>query len=436
MADIFLSYASEDRERVRPLVERLEEHGWSVWWDRRIPPGKTWPQVLEGALESCRAMVVVWTEKSVKSKWVRIETAEGVEMEGLVPVRLDVVKVPLQFRELQAADLTDWDRSISHPECRATFSALEEILGVPRPAAEPVDEQEEAPAEYSVDPPGTDAVEPTPTRLGGQPEPNRPTWVVAASVVGLAVAAVIAFQSWPSPVPDPQIGDPTPPPEADDPLNQPIWIEGGTFPMGSDAGEIDERPVHRVTVSGFWIQEHEVTNEEFRRFDAGHEFTSGEERYPVVNVNWQQAMDYAAFRGGTLPTEAQWEFVARGTAGRTYPWGEAAPVCEHANFDCDVLFIGVRPIQVMSRPDGVTPEGVHDLAGNVYEWVADWFGPYIASDTTDPTGPASGFGRVLRGGSYASDPPYLRATFRSDAAPDDRSRVRGFRVAFWAGGQD
>ena len=104
MADIFLSYATEDRERVRPLVERLEEHGWSVWWDRRIPIGKTWPQILEEALEGCRAMVVVWTELSVKSKWVRIETGEGAGMEGLVPTRLDDVKVPLQFRELQAAE--------------------------------------------------------------------------------------------------------------------------------------------------------------------------------------------------------------------------------------------------------------------------------------------------------------------------------------------
>ena len=148
MSDIFLSYAREDRERVRPLVERLEEHGWSVWWDRKILPGEKWAQVVEAELESCRAMVVVWTEASVQSDWVLIETCEGDERGILVPVRLSAAKLPLQFRRLQAADLTEWDGSVSHPELQTTFSALEAILRVPAPTVEPTVEQEETPRAF------------------------------------------------------------------------------------------------------------------------------------------------------------------------------------------------------------------------------------------------------------------------------------------------
>ena len=88
MADIFLSYAKVDRERVRPLVERLEAHGWSVWWDRKIPPGMDWEQVVTEALADTMAMVVVWTEKSVASKWVRIEASKGEARGAFVPVHL------------------------------------------------------------------------------------------------------------------------------------------------------------------------------------------------------------------------------------------------------------------------------------------------------------------------------------------------------------
>ena len=127
--DIFLSYSSEDRDRVRLLVQRLGELGWSVWWDRRIPPGMTWPQMIEKALESSRMMVVVWSKVSIKSKWVLIEANEGEDRYPLVPVYIDVVKPPLQFRLVQAADLTSWDGSKTHEEFSSLAARLMNILG-------------------------------------------------------------------------------------------------------------------------------------------------------------------------------------------------------------------------------------------------------------------------------------------------------------------
>lgn len=527
MADIFLSYASEDRERVRPLVERLEEHGWDVWWDREIPPGMTWPQVIEQALAETMAMVVVWTEASVASKWVLIETSEGEQRGGLIPVALNRVKPPLQFRLIQAADLVEWDGSPTHPQFRAVVAQLERTLGVPPRVVQERERQAEAAAEAqrkadqeaeakrkadeaaeaqrkadqeatetqeadeeaaarqkreteaaaallasrrdeSRTPPSKSSQQPpetpqsrrqasgTPQRASAPasagPKPPMPDWLKPASIAGASVVAVvIGFQFLPSDrasaTPDPtdtlsaQPGttEPapptlTPPAGATDPLNRPIWIEGGTFQMGSTGGRDNEEPVHQVTVSGFWIQEHEVTNEEYQRFDVKHSFPSGQERHPVVNVKWQEAMDYAGSRGGSLPTEAQWEFAARGTAGRTYPWGEAGPTCQLAHYSgCDPSL----SIPVMSRPGGATPEGVYDLGGNVWEWTADWYGLYGASAATDPAGPSSGTPRVLRGGSFSNVDENLRGASRSNFDPDYDLDLSGFRVVWSsAGGQD
>ena len=204
----------------------------------------------------------------------------------------------------------------------------------------------------------------------------------------------------------------TPMTGVDHPLNPGIFIGGGTFTSGSKDwntvvapgspySKRNEAP-RRWTVDGFWMQEHEVTNEEYRQFDAGHEFPVGQERHPVVNVTLREAMAYAAFVGGSLPTEIQWEFAARGTERREYPWGNAEPTCERAHFRaCSPR----DPIDVMTRPGGATPEGIHDLAGNVAEWVVPiWFKP-----GRTPVNPDS---RMLRGGSFLSAPFSLRAADR------------------------
>ena len=223
-----------------------------------------------------------------------------------------------------------------------------------------------------------------------------------------------------------------------DPLNRAIPIEGGTFTSGSADWDTvvapgspyskrDEYP-RRRTVQGFRMQEHEVTNEEYRRFDAGHAFPIGEERQPVVNVTWREAMAYAASIGGSLPTEVQWEFAARGSEGRRYPWGNREPTCERVHYrSCNPR----GPIEVMARPEGATPEGIYDLAGNVAEWVAPiWFDPRNT--------PVNDESRRLRGGSFLSPPFALRSADRVNYLHSGfESEDVGFRVV-WSmeGGRD
>ena len=217
-------------------------------------------------------------------------------------------------------------------------------------------------------------------------------------------------------------------------LNPRILIVGDQFLMGSPAGAAynDEQPRRRVRISSFWMQQHEVTNAEFRRFEPKHGFPSGHENVPVVTVTWHQATAYAGWLGGSLPTEAQWEFAARGTRGRKYPWGDQEPTCTRANFNnC-----GWRPKAVRTHPQGATPQGVEDLAGNVLEWCLDWYADrYPQGDQTDPRGPISGTSRVLRGGSFVGGPGYLRAAYRGYYFPDFAGHDIGFRVVWPATGR-
>ncbi|MFT5434773.1 MAG: sulfatase modifying factor 1, partial [Myxococcota bacterium] len=186
----------------------------------------------------------------------------------------------------------------------------------------------------------------------------------------------------------------------------------------------DEQPAHMVTLGAFRIDVHEVTVGAYRTCvdaaactepsdlsNADCSYPIAErENYPVNCITWQQAREYCAFVDGRLPTEAEWERAARGTDGRPYAWGEEEISCEHANYSgCQLR---ARPVGCHAA--GVSPEGLHDTAGNVAEFTADWFDNtwYKTSPETNPSGPESGEHPVVRGGSYYDFPDFQRATFR------------------------
>ncbi|GAB4284406.1 MAG: hypothetical protein Kow0092_38860 [Deferrisomatales bacterium] len=129
MSDIFLSYAHADRDAARALAARLEQEGWSVWWDRKIPPGRSFSQVLEEALGSARCVVVLWSRASVGSDWVQTEAAEGRARGVLVPVRVEEAELPLEFKRIQAADLVGWREGSPGPEFAQFLEAVRRVLG-------------------------------------------------------------------------------------------------------------------------------------------------------------------------------------------------------------------------------------------------------------------------------------------------------------------
>ncbi|NPV67299.1 MAG: formylglycine-generating enzyme family protein [Anaerolineae bacterium] len=219
-----------------------------------------------------------------------------------------------------------------------------------------------------------------------------------------------------------------------------VRVPAGCFIMGRNDGPTEESPARRVCLTTFWIGQTEVTNAQYAACVEAEACTLPADPalfdnpaladHPVVNVTWEQAAAYAAWRGGTLPTEAQWEYAARGPQGYPYPWGFAEPDCRRVNYaDCAGQTLAVGPDQ---RPEGASWVGALDMGGNVWEWTSDWFGArsYVDYDDgeIDPKGPGEGQLRVLRGGAWGEAADRLRATYRARHTPNAWNPARGFRI--------
>jgi formylglycine-generating enzyme required for sulfatase activity len=192
--------------------------------------------------------------------------------------------------------------------------------------------------------------------------------------------------------------------------------------------EADEYPYHKVTLSPYKIDKTEVTQARYQScVEAGECSPSGTDPdcrwdpatrgdHPVVCVNWDQARKFCDWDGKRLPTEAEWELAARGEYGRIYPWGNTKPSCDLATYGS----CAEHSLPVGSIPDGASPAGALDMAGNVYEWVHDWYDPdyYANSPSLNPQGPASGEKRVMRGGGYYHDAVYVRTSNRGANPPE------------------
>jgi formylglycine-generating enzyme required for sulfatase activity len=253
-----------------------------------------------------------------------------------------------------------------------------------------------------------------------------------------------------------------------------VLVPAGNFTMGSTTGNSNELPAHTVYLNAFYIDKYEVTNAQFKLFiDAGgytnqtywsaagwstrtsggwtqpYWWSSGSyhsgpawPNFPVVAVSWYEAEAYANFAEKRLPTEAEWEKAARGTDQRTYPWGNSidgsranywASGDPYDNSSTPVGFYDGRlhPSPLFQTTNSPSPYGAYDMAGNVWEWVADWYGAYSANPASNPTGPLTGSYRVLRGGAWGFVTGSLRSAYRINdhGIPDYRSSYIGFRCA-------
>lgn len=249
-----------------------------------------------------------------------------------------------------------------------------------------------------------------------------------------------------------------------------VRIPAGAFQMGSTTGDVNEAPVHTVELEAFYIDQHEVTNTKYQAFvtatrypvPRGIGYTAVYDRLkndyepwrdpdfnhpnqPVTTVTWFDAAAYCEWAGKRLPTEAEWEKAARGgLEGARYPWGNAEPDNTSANFadsqtefewrnpDVDDGYLFPAPVGTF-QPNGY---GLFDMAGNVWEWCADWYSPTYYSEAEgveeprrNPKGPATGERRVLRGGTWYRDAHTLRNAERVSDFPDSSLNVVGFRCA-------
>jgi formylglycine-generating enzyme required for sulfatase activity len=222
-----------------------------------------------------------------------------------------------------------------------------------------------------------------------------------------------------------------------------LFIPAGEFKMGSSRVEdpltlAEETPQHSVSLDAYWIDQTEVTNRQYAACVADNACTKPQSGgslshndyyqnskfsgYPVIFVTWGQASAYCAWAGRRLPSEAEWEKAARGVDGRIYPWGNLFDGTQ-ANY-CDINCVDgwkdshyddgyTDTSPVGEYPGGASVYGAFDMAGNVYEWVADWYGPYSRTSQANPAGPASGQEHMIRGGSWGDDLAHVRTAVRS-----------------------
>ena len=344
---------------------------------------------------------------------------------------------------------------------------------------------------------GSPAPTPTPRAVAqlARLEARRPPAVVVLSAAGAAVAALgivgtllvrhagsapVASSSptataapLPSSLSVPVTPPPAPRPACRDGM---VYVAGGQDFMGSDEGLPFEKPAHNIKLAPFCIDVHEVTTAKYLACsDAGKckraartndwegitpddrktydplcnaRDADAKARHPINCVDWERASTYCAATGGRLPSEAEWEFAARGSDGRTYPWGDTPPSAKHLNacgaecvawgrahhvaekamYKDDDGWANTAPVG--SYPAGASKFGLMDVVGNVGEWVGDWYAPYTAGDLVDPQGPAEGTSRVMRGGAWnGAEASWVRPTFRFKSDPSLTSYGVGFRCA-------
>ena len=431
MADLFISYAREDRPTAALLAQRLEAGGRSVWWDREILPGKDFARLIAAELAQAKAVLVLWSPHSAESGWVRDEAREGLERGVLVPVLLGVAEPPLGFRSLHAVDLTGWEGG-EH----SALTDLELAVDALRTGI-PVGDRPEQPQPE------------TSRRRNLRRALGRTAALLALAAVGGAVWLLLpSLVEWRDNGERPRLGG------ADGTgaitlfqdcpdCPQMVALPPGAFRMGASwwdrQSQSDERPRVAVTVAQpVALGRTEVTFAQWEACRAAggcarapDDGGFGRDARPVIDVDWNDAQAYLAWlrartgRPYRLPTEAEWEYACRAGTDTAYPFGDAVGPAL-ANYDRQAG--GTRP--VASYPPN--PWGLHDMNGNVWEWVEDVWNdghggrPGDAAARGDGPDPQE---HVIKGGSWDDRDRRVRCASRNGMGDTHRENEIGFRVA-------
>ena len=387
----FICYARQDKNFARKLASDLRQNGVRIWMDELdIPPGVRWDDAVEDALESAGRLLIVLTPQSISSESVKDELNYALDENlPIVPVLRQPCKIPYRLRRLQRVDFSE-DKNYNDNLQRllASVGIKPEVLTQPDTS-----EKNLAPAKIEFDPNDLDAY-------------------------AKQMDAAMAF------------------------------IPAGEFLMGDNNGENNEKPEHRVKLDAFYMDSYLVTVAQYQRFlntNPKHKKPDKWDqqlqnpRRPVVYVSWHDATAYATWAGKRLPTEAEWEYAARGgftgLDGKPkykYPWGSDEIDESKANYGNQWSSDWKQGAgKYLKEVGSYEPNafGLYDMAGNVWEWCADWYGQYSDRDEVNPTSPQSGTLRVYRGGSWSSYARSVRSAYRHYWTPDIRYDFLGFRCA-------
>jgi formylglycine-generating enzyme required for sulfatase activity len=479
--DVFISYARNDVDWVRPLAAELERRGWRVFWDQRIPTGKSWRSHISTRLESARCVIVVWSEHALKSKFVLQEADTGLERDVLLPVLRQPVRPPLGFREVHAANLVEWRPGETSPEFETFIADLRELLAAP-PPAEFVPASIEPPSDQKLDHIAAEraALSPLAEDLKSASSNSRTLPTLGQSGPAAEAGNTITAASpivRPTLISSGQVFR-----DVDEPwCPEIVVIPAGKFTMGSPTGGWfssgeeerfdNEGPQHEVRIArAFAIGRYTVTRGQFANFLAAtkHDMSGGAygrtgvtwelradrdwrspgfaqtDAHPVVCVSWLDAQAYVGWlaeRTGQhyrLPTEAEWEYAAR--AGTVTPFWTGATISPaQANYNGNLTYAGgpkgvyrQGTVAVNDHSFPANPFGLHHMHGNVREWVQDCYvdsyrgAPLDGHLSVERDIPGV---RVVRGGSWDESPGYLRSAIRFRYARGGRINDTGFRVA-------
>jgi len=421
MSEVFISYASADKEIAECICGALENAGISCWIaPRNIEPGTDYPTALVEAIHSAHVLLLVLTESAAASPHILSEVGHAFSgKKRIIPFRISQKALPEDLEYFLS--LTQW---LDAPD-GCTDKNLQRLIEATRAAL---------------------AGEPGPQAL--PPVKNRARWLAGAACVLLLIAGILLFLKL-----RPPATRNVPPPKATESRGLPrtpqaisglklwtnpadglkyVWIPPGTFMMGCSEQDSeckdDEKPAHQVTIgNGFWMGQTEVTIAAYKKFDpkfVPHGPTS-DGTLPVCGVSWADAKAYCAATGGRLPTEAEWEYAARGGSSQAF-YGAISEIAWYANNSGD------QPHAVgMKQPNAF---GLYDMLGNVSEWVLDRYFDKYSYDSA-ATGPgveqplAPNALAVTRGGFWQSDAAALRVSHRLAQDKEGDEIPIGFRCA-------
>jgi formylglycine-generating enzyme required for sulfatase activity len=415
MSDVFISYKREEQPVARQLAEALQKIGWEIWWDPQLQAGEYFDDVIEQALIDTKCVVVIWSKQSVRSRFVKDEATYALNEGKLVPVQIEDVNLPFRFANLQTVNLIGWTGSEDEPDYKKLIHDISVLLD-----SRPADRKSRI---------SRGSLSDVRAALQGSVTKERPASLRRTT--------------------DLQPGD-----EFRDSLTDGshgpsmVMIPAGTFLMGDEQIR-DATPVHKVDISKeFAIGKFPVTFQEYDHFasvtnrDLPDDRGWGRYQRPVINISWHDALAYAGWlseQAGSryrLPSESEWEYAARAGTNTTFWWGDDLRQYG-ADGKIKKYFGFARLFNRETTPVGVFPAnqyGLYDTAGNVFEWVQDFWhdrydsAPSDGSPWLEENDGDSGL-RVLRGGAWDANAIYMKPAARHKYHPGLRYSHVGFRLA-------